>query len=137
MIADAPFPLVLVVEDEALIRMLAHETLSQTGFHVLEAAHGREALEILQARPDVNVLFSDVDMPILDGFSLARLVALRWPHIPILITSGKVRPDFGDMPCGARFLPKPYRPSELVAEIRNLIAQSAATELPGRLRPLH
>ena len=60
----------------------------------------------------MSVVFSDVDTPILNGFSLARLVAMRWPHIPILITSGKVS-------YGARFLPKPYRPSDLVAEIQS------------------
>src|SRR5215217_1762233 len=110
-------PIVLVVEDEALIRMLAHETLSEVGMHVLEAAHGGEALDLLQARPDVSVIFSDVNMPVL-------WTALRWPHIPILITSGKVTPELGDMPVGRRFLAKPYRPTALVTAIRNLLANA-------------
>jgi CheY-like chemotaxis protein len=129
-------PIVLVVEDEALIRMLAHETLSEVGMHVLEAAHGGEALDLLQARPDVSVIFSDVNMPVLDGFSLARLVAIRWPHIPVLITSGKVTPELGDMPVGPRFLPKPYRPTALVTAIRNLLANAEVTAFQQRLRPL-
>src|SRR5215204_5467149 len=73
--------------------MLAHETLSDAGFHVIEAARGREALDILEARPEVSALFSEVDMPVLDGFSLARLIAMRWPHIPVLITSCKASRD--------------------------------------------
>jgi CheY-like chemotaxis protein len=130
-------PIVLVVEDEALIRMLAHETLSEVGMHVLEAAHGGEALELLEARPYVSVVFSDVNMPVLDGFSLARLVAMRWPHIPVLITSGKMTPELGDMPAGASFLPKPYRPSALVTAIRNLLGNTEVTAFQQRLRPLH
>ena len=135
--ATGQVPIVLVVEDEALIRMLAHETLSEVGMHVLEAAHGGEALDLLQARPDVSVVFSDVNMPVLDGFSLARLVAMRWPHIPVLITSGKMTPEPGDMPAGARFLPKPYRPSALVTAIRNLLGNAEVTAFQQRLRPLH
>jgi CheY-like chemotaxis protein len=125
---------VLVVEDEALIRMLANDILSQGGFEVLEAAHGKEALGILEARPDLDVLFSDVDMPILDGFALARLVAVRWPHLPILITSGKTAPTFGDLPGGARFLPKPYSSSILLREVRSLLdgAQQAGAPQRGK-----
>jgi CheY-like chemotaxis protein len=114
-------PIVLVVEDEALIRMLATDILSEAGFDVLEAAHGKAALDVLESRPDVGMLFSDVDMPLLDGFALARLVAVRWPHVPILITSGKTAPLCGDMPASARFLPKPYYPAILVREINDLL----------------
>ncbi len=118
--ADQPL-LVLVAEDEELIRILANEILSEAGFGVLEAADGKEALGILEARPDVSMLFSDVDMPFLDGFSLARLVAVRWPHMPVLITSGKTSPNFGDLPASARFLPKPYRSAILIGEINALL----------------
>jgi CheY-like chemotaxis protein len=128
-------PVVLVAEDEALVRMLAHEALSVAGFHVLEAAHGREALDILEARRDIALLFSDVDMPQLDGFSLARLVALRWSHIPILITSGKTSPGRGDLPVCARFPPKPYRPSDLIAEITRLLEGRSRAVCEERCRP--
>jgi CheY-like chemotaxis protein len=130
-------PLVLVAEDEALIRMLAHETLSNAGFHVIEAAHGGEALDILEARPEVSALFSDVDMPVMDGFSLARRIAMRWPHIPVLITSGKTSPGLGDLPAGARFLPKPYRPSALVNELNSLLRCRGEAECRHRARPFH
>jgi CheY-like chemotaxis protein len=70
------------------MRMLATDILSEAGFHVLEAAHGKAALDVLESRPDVGMLFSDVDMPLLDGFALARLVAVRWPHVPILTPEG-------------------------------------------------
>ena len=130
-------PVVLVAEDEALVRMLAHETLSEAGFHVLEAAHGQEALAILEARSDIAVLFSDVDMPQLDGFSLARLVAMRWSQIPVLITSGKTSPGRGDLPACSRFLPKPYRPSDLITEVTNLLEARSNVTCQDRARPTH
>ena len=130
-------PRVLVVEDEALIRMLANDILSEGGFDVLEAAHGKEALGILEDRPDLDVLFSDVDMPILDGFALARQVAARWPHLPILITSGKTAPVVGDLPLGARFLPKPYSSSILPREVKSLLDARQARGPQGPKGPLH
>jgi CheY-like chemotaxis protein len=133
---DLSRPVVLVAEDEALVRMLAHDTLTDAGFHVIEAAHGGEALEILEARPEVSAIFSDVDMPVLDGFSLARLIAMRWPNLPILITSGKTSPQMGDLPSTARFLPKPYRPSDLVNELQALLRNAGDRER-DRARPLH
>ena len=133
----AQVPLVIVAEDEALIRMLAHEMLSEAGFHVLEAAHGGEALDILQARSDIAILFTDVDMPVLDGFSLARLVAMRWSHIPILITSGKTSPGYADMPACARFMPKPYRRSELIREMNDLLGSRSIVTCRDRPRLMH
>ena len=83
-------PVVLLVEDDGLLLMEASDTLADAGFTVLEAAHADKALALLEKRDDVEVLMTDVDMPqgSMDGFALARLVAHRWPGIPVLVVSG-------------------------------------------------
>ena len=92
-------PTVLVVEDETLIRMLAADSLADSGYKVLEAADATEALRILEEHDEVAVLFTDVNMPgSIDGFEFARLVRQGWPDVGILVISGKVAPKPGDLP---------------------------------------
>jgi two-component system, response regulator PdtaR len=80
---------ILVVEDETLIRLL----LAENGFSVLEAMDADVALKVLESRPDVKLLFTDVQMPgSLNGMDLARQVHARWPHVLLVITSGRERP---------------------------------------------
>jgi hypothetical protein len=85
---DGTAVVVLVVEDETLIRLLANDMLSEAGYRVLEARDGQEALTILEVHADVRALFTDVTMPNVDGLSLAKIVSERWPQIGILLTSG-------------------------------------------------
>jgi CheY-like chemotaxis protein len=94
MVADAVnSKAILVVEDEALIRLWATDLLEENGFSVLEAKDADAALKILESRPDVKLLFTDVQMPgSLNGMELAREVHARWPHILLVITSGRERP---------------------------------------------
>jgi CheY-like chemotaxis protein len=115
-------PLVLVVEDEPFVRMIAAEGLEDAGFDVIEAASADDALKVLNARPDVGVLFTDVNMPgSVDGVELARMVHARWPNLRIVVTSGKDRPRSADLPDDGRFLPKPYRPGEVAHVIEELL----------------
>src|SRR5829696_6022675 len=80
---------VLVVDDEALLRMLASDVLEEAGFEVVEAASADAALVALQSHPEIRVVFTDVDMPgSLDGLGLARVVQERWPGIGVLVVSG-------------------------------------------------
>lgn len=100
-------PLVLIVEDEPLIREFAGLAVADAGFDVVEAADAQQALEILNARSDVGVLCTDVDMPgALNGLELARLVHERWPAIRLVVTSGRPLP--APVPDDGRFLSKPY-----------------------------
>jgi CheY-like chemotaxis protein len=116
-------PVVLLVEDEPLVRMLGMDVLEEAGFEVVEAANADEALSHLQARPDVQVLFTDIDMPgKLDGLDLARAVHKHWPEIGLLIASGKVRPSAEEIPDSGRFLPKPYELGAVVRIVRELAA---------------
>jgi two-component system, response regulator PdtaR len=101
--------LVLIVEDEALIRMSAIDMVEQTGRGIVEAVDADDAIRVLASREDIGFLFTDVEMPgSMDGYKLARTVHARWPDIAIVITSGRKEPGIGDVPAGGRFISKPY-----------------------------
>jgi two-component system, response regulator PdtaR len=114
---------VLLVEDEALVRMMAADVLREEGgFKVVEVVNAEEALTVLEATADVRALVTDVEMPgSLDGFTLARVVKQAWPHIGIVVTSGRMAPGLNDLPSGALFVAKPYRPADLVAAVRTVL----------------
>ena len=112
---------VVLVEDEFLVRMLMADVLSDAGFRVLEASDAQEALALLEARPDVQVLVTDVDMPgPLDGLALVRIVGRSWPGVGILVVSGRIDPSPGDLPAGACFLAKSCPPSTLIETVHKL-----------------
>jgi CheY-like chemotaxis protein len=114
-------PVILIVEDELLLRMDAAEVIENAGFEVIQAANADEAIAILTARPNVHVVFTDIQMPgSMDGLKLARFVRNRWPPIKIVATSGLVRVEDEDLPAGSIFLPKPYLAAEVVATLRAL-----------------
>jgi CheY-like chemotaxis protein len=117
-------PVVLIAEDELLIRLHAAQIIEDAEFDVVEASNADEAIAILEARPDISVLFTDIQMPgSMDGLKLAAAVKGRWPPIKILATSGLVNVRQDDLPEGGRFLPKPYNPTQLTATLRELAAQ--------------
>ena len=114
-------PVILLVDDEVPIRMLAAEILSEAGFTVIESASADEALTILQARSDVQLLFTDVNMPgSLDGLALAHIAHEQAPGVSILIGSGLLRPGPGELPPKAQFIAKPYAPSDLTEAVWGL-----------------
>ena len=114
-------PVVLIVEDEALVRLSAVGMLEDAGFRTIEAANGDQALELLVADSDVQLLFTDVNMPgIIDGLVLARQVHDRWPHIGIMVASAKKEPQLGELPVGSRFERKPYNVDMVVRHAREL-----------------
>lgn len=101
--------IVLIVEDEFLLRMDASEMIEGAGFETVEAGNAEEAIAILERRSDIRVVFTDVQMPgAMDGLKLAAAVRGRWPPIQIIATSGRHFIRQGDLPEGALFLPKPY-----------------------------
>jgi len=107
-------PVVLVVEDDHLLRLDAADMVAAAGFDVVEAANADEAVAILESRNDITVVFTDVQMPgSMDGLKLARAVRGRWPPIKIVTTSGQRITEETDLPEGGRFLPKPYSPVQL------------------------
>ena len=117
---------VLIVEDELLLRINSAEMIANAGFEVVQAGNADEALAILQARPAIHVVFTDIQMPgSMDGLKLARLVRDRWPPIKIIATSGRVRVEVLDLPAGSVFLPKPYRGAQLVTTLREMTTGAA------------
>jgi CheY-like chemotaxis protein len=114
-------PVILIVEDEFLLRMDSAELIENAGFQVIQAGNADEAIEILKARPGIHVVFTDIQMPgSMDGLKLAQFVRNRWPPIKIVATSGLLRVADDDLPAGSVFLPKPYRGTEIVATLRKL-----------------
>jgi two-component system, response regulator PdtaR len=114
-------PVVLIVEDEFLLRMDSAQMIEKAGFEAVQAANADEAIAILRVRSDIRVVFTDIQMPgSMDGLKLARFVRDRWPPIKIVATSGRVAVDDGDLPDGGVFLPKPYRSAQVVATLRAL-----------------
>jgi CheY-like chemotaxis protein len=116
-------PVVLVVDDEPLVRMTAADELDEAGFQVLEAANADEALDVLEECADeVQVLFTDVNMPgSMDGMALAEQVHRRWPHVLLLISSGYARPHPDEIPDHGHFVPKPYIGATLVRHIHEMM----------------
>ena len=114
-------PVVLIVEDDFLLRMDAADMIKAAGFEVIEAGNADQAIEVLEARPDITVVFTDIQMPgSMDGLKLARAVRGRWPPIKIIATSGRLHVDELDLPEGGRFLPKPYSHAQVTRVLREL-----------------
>jgi CheY-like chemotaxis protein len=114
-------PVILIVEDEFLLRLDSAETIESAGFEVIQAANADEAIAILETRPDIHVVFTDIQMPgSMDGLKLARFVRDRWPPVKIVATSGRVMVGDDDLPPGSVFLPKPYRGAHVVATLREM-----------------
>jgi CheY-like chemotaxis protein len=117
-------PVVLIVEDEFLIRKDAADMVTEAGFDVVEAENADEAISILESRFDITVVFTDIQMPgSMDGLKLAAAIRGRWPPIKIVATSGLLKINKDDLPSGSRFLPKPYSPSQIVGALRELTGE--------------
>jgi CheY-like chemotaxis protein len=106
-------PVVLVVEDLPQTRATAVGLMREIGCTVFDAYNGQQALEILEAHPEIRVLFTDVRMPGLTGPELAEAARRLRPDLRVVFTSGYVGPE--DVPPDAPFVPKPWR-VEAVAE---------------------
>lgn len=118
---------ILVVEDEGMILMWVEDVLIDAGHDVLTASSADQALPILENDPDIELIFTDIDMPgSMDGIQLASLVHDRWPPVNIVIASGKHRPRSSEMPDGAVFLPKPYLSVDMLKAMDVLAAEGSA-----------
>ncbi len=121
-------PVVLVVEDEGLIRLDIVDAIEEAGYRTLEADNADDALALLEAHPEVCAVFADVRMPgTIDGVELAHIVRDRWPPVALIVTSGHrlLRP--GDLPDRAAFVPKPYRTRDIVSLLDTVVASDYGT----------
>jgi CheY-like chemotaxis protein len=115
-------PHVLVVEDEFFSRWHAVELVESAGYIAIEASSADEAIAILEARKDIRVVFTDINMPgSMDGLKLARAIRDRWPPIELILTSGHFNVPESDIPDRGLFFPKPYRDQEIVSALHKFI----------------
>jgi two-component system, response regulator PdtaR len=113
--------LVLVVEDDSLVRLDAGEMLQKAGFDVIEAANAEEAIKWLETGMQFAALFTDIEMPgSMNGLRLAFAVRDRWPPIKIVATSGHQHFKGAELPQGGVFIPKPYTPAQVTKALRDL-----------------
>jgi len=113
---------VLVVEDEPIVRMAAVQAVADAGFTPVEARNAAEAVRILETRPDIRIVFSDIDMPGgLTGTQLAAAIRDRWPPIEIILTSGNLRPAADLLPARTVFLSKPYSDARLATTLQSFV----------------
>jgi CheY-like chemotaxis protein len=119
---------VLVVEDEALIRMNAVCMVEEAGFAVVEACNADEAIKVLESRDDIRAVFTDINMAgSMDGWKLAHSIRGRWPPLHLIVTSGLSVLNKGKMPLKGRFIGKPYTAAQVTAVLRDLFGDSPAS----------
>jgi CheY-like chemotaxis protein len=115
---------ILIVEDEALVRLDAAECLRQGGYHVQEAANANEAMESLQSRFNADLLFTDINLGKgIDGIELAMWALANLPHLKILVTTGDTLKNVLPEVLG-EILPKPYALSDLLLRVKDALAPS-------------
>lgn len=112
-------PVVLVVEDQPLLRLVAVDMIEEAGFTALEAADAMSALNMLRMRQDIAFVFSDVDMPgAMNGIDLIRYIRALNSSIKIIVTSGTFHADKLELPSEGIFLPKPYLLDDVSAALQ-------------------
>lgn len=128
--SDTP-PVVLVVEDEMVLRMRAVDVVEDAGFVPVEAVSADEAIQILEARDDISLLFTDIQMPgSMDGLKLAHAAHSRWPHIKIILVSGQIAVTEDNKPADSRFFRKPFELENMVSELQEMIGQGTLRVTP-------
>ena len=115
--------IVLVVEDEPLLLLMAGTMVEEAGLQPIFAGNADEAVAILEARTDIRIVFTDVEMPgSMNGIKLAAAIRDRWPPISLIVVSGHHGVESSELPTGTRFFGKPYNEQRIV---ETLIAMAA------------
>ena len=120
-------PVVLVVEDEALLRSVTGEYLRLCGYVVIEASDAAEAIEVIGRGERTDIVFSDISLPgMVDGLSLARWLRQRRPDLRLMLTSGygeAVRRAAIELVGRDCFVAKPYHQQDLARHIDALLSR--------------
>lgn len=128
---------VLVVEDEMLLRMRAVDIVEDAGFTAVEAVNADDALAILESRSDIELLFTDIQMPgSMDGLKLAYAVHARWPLIKIILVSGQLKLTESDKPPDSRFFGKPLGVQQMIAEMQEMMGKGMLKIAPNDVSAL-
>ena len=116
-------PLVLIVEDEPLLRLHAVTMLDDAGYATVEAGTAAEAIGHLETNAGIRAVFTDIDLPgDMDGMRLAAVIRNRWPPVELIVTSGHISVEEGQLPERGHFLPKPYSSQQLAGVLETLLA---------------
>lgn len=118
---ERSYPVVLIVEDEPIVRFYESELAEGAGFLTLTAANAEEALRELEKSLDIAILLTDVAMPGMDGIELASMVRERWPGIRIVIASGHVDSAPGDGREDLVYVHKPFTPGQLIEALQSVV----------------
>lgn len=123
-------PTILVVEDDALIRMMATDLVEDLGYAVFEVESADAAITMLEKHDEITIVFTDIHMAgSMDGLQLAALTHVRWPAVGFVIVSGEHAAKADQMPSGSKFFAKPYNPAavrDALLQMSNEITASAA-----------
>lgn len=123
---------ILIVEDDALIRMSAEDLIEGAGFIAVSARNADEAIAILEVQLDIRVVFTDIDMPgSMDGLKLSHYIRDRWPPIHLILASGKAMLEQDELPRGALFFSKPYFEQTIVDAITSFLASGDPQAAPA------
>src|SRR6204780_197668 len=137
MVLHQPTAKVLVVEDEMMLRMRAVDIVEDAGFMPVEAVNADDALAILESRSDIDLLFTDIQMPgTMDGLKLAHAVHARWPSIKIMLVSGQVTPTNTERPANSRFYGKPLEVKKMIAELQEMMGEGTLRIIPDDISKL-
>ena len=115
---------ILVVEDDPAVRRLSVDTLTELGYRVLEADCAAAGLKVLEAHPEITLLFTDIVMPEIDGGRLAELAKLQRPDIKVLFTTGHTRETViqnGVLDAGVDLIGKPFTIDQLSAKLHGIL----------------
>src|SRR6202163_1514357 len=128
---------VLVVEDEMMLRMRAVDMVEDAGFTAVEAINADDALAILESRSDIELLFTDIQMPgSMDGLKLAYAVHKRWPLIKIILVSGQLNLTDSDKPADSRFFGKPLDAKQMIGEMQDMMGNGSLKIAPEEISAL-
>jgi CheY-like chemotaxis protein len=116
---------ILIVEDELILRMSAIDMVEDAGYTPVEAVDADGAVAILESRSDIALMMTDIQMPgSMDGLELAHAVHERWPSIKLIVVSGKLMQSNIDLPAESRFFGKPLEAGELIAQMQSMIGHA-------------
>ena len=116
---------ILIVEDEMMLRMRAVDMVEDAGYTPVEAVDADGAVAILESRSDIALMVTDIQMPgSMDGLRLAHAVHKRWPPIKIILVSGQLKLANIDIPADSRFFGKPLEAKKMIAEMQSMIGHA-------------
>jgi len=120
---------VLIVEDDAELRLLMKMVLEESKLDIIECDSAEMALATMLLRgPEMAMIFADIQLSgEMDGMDLAREVKIRWPHLVVILTSGKAGEHLDRLPPGVEYIPKPWKALEVLTA-----AERARASAPGR-----